>query len=591
MKKSVILMLFAALFSAAAWAQNLQEGVAHLNAERYQSAKSALEKIVAANPNNLEAVYWLGQTHIELNNVAAAKALYERTLATNGNAPLVLVGVGHVDLLQGRTAEARQRFEAAITASRGKKGDDPAVVNAIARANIDAKAGDVAYAIGKLNAVIQANPNAAEAHLMLGNAYRRMSGQGGQAVQAWRKAAQLNPSLAAQAYYNMARLYRTQRNWDVVVENLNNAIAADARFAPAYERFYDYYLVEKKDFNKAEEFLAKYLANSDQSVENEYFKAQTAYLQKRYDEAINISKTIVSTAGDQANPRVYKLLGYSFLDKGDTSGACQYVAEYFAKAKEENIIGGDYLLRAYSCGKGDPAIVRENVLKAVQMDSVLSRQVLLLDEAIAHARKNQQKILEGELMLISYELRGDKYRSTGELFRIGLPYYLGGNYKKADSLFLAYATALPDSIYGYYWSALARMQMDPTLEQGLAVAGFEKALQIADSDKVRYKSQALQAATTLAAYYYNVKSDKNTALQYANKGLEFDPGNATLTGIVAQLNKATKPSTPSKPQTKPTQKNSTSSNSAKADEGEVKIKSGNTKVKIEKGKTKVKKDN
>lgn len=564
MKKSVILMLFAAFFSVAAWAQNVQEGVAHLNAERYQSARNVFDKLVAANPNNLEAVYWLGQVMIEQGDVAAAKALYDKTLATNGNAPLVLTGAGHVDLLQDRTAEARQRFEAAITASRGKKGDDPVVINAIARANIDAPKGDVAYAISKLTAVTQANPNAAESFLYLGNAYRKAH-DGGKAVQAWRKAAQLNPSLAAQGYYNTARLYRTQRNWDIVVENLNSAIAADAKFAPAYERFYDYYLVEKKDFNKAEEYLTKYLANSDQSVENDYFKAQTAYLQKRYDEAISISKNIVSTAGDKANPRVYKLLGYSYLDKGDTAGACQFVGQYFAKAKEENVIGGDYLLRAYSCGKGDAAVVRENVLKAVQMDSVLSRQVSLLDEAIAHARKNQQKLLEGELMLISYELRGDKYSTPGELFRVGLPYYLGGDYKKADSLFVAYSMALPDSIYGYYWSGLSRMRIDSTLEQGLAVPMFEKTLQIAENDKVRYKSQALQSATTLAAYHYNIKSDKATALKYAQKGLEFDPTNATLTSIANQLQKTTKPPAQPKPtQSKPTKKTNTSNNSAKS---------------------------
>jgi tetratricopeptide (TPR) repeat protein len=559
MKKSVILMLFAALFSVAAWAQNVQEGVAHLNAERYQSARGVFDKLVAANPNNLEAVYWLGQTMIEQGDVAA-KALYDKTLATNGNAPLVLVGAGHVDLLQGRTAEARQRFEAGITSSRGKKGDDPIVINAIARANIDAKAGDVAYAISKLNAIVQANPNAAETYLMLGNAYRRMSGQGGLAKQNWEKAAQLNPALAAQAYYNIARLFRTQRNWEVVLENLNRATSADQRFAPAYERFYDYYLIEKKDFAKAEEYLAKYKSSADQTPEILYFEAQTDFLQKRYDAAITKAKQIIDQMGEKANPRIYKLLSYSYLEKGDTSSSCQYVNQYFAKAKEDNIIGGDYMLKAYSCGKGDPAVVRESVIKAVQMDSVLSRQVALLDETIAHVRKNQQKLLEGELMLISYELRGDKYRTPGELFRIGLPYYLGGNYPKADSLFTAYATALPDSIYGYYWSGLARMRIDTTLEQGLAVPMFEKTLQIAENDKVRYKSQAVQSATTLTAYHYNVKKDKTAALQYIAKGLEFDPVNATLLAIQKQL-QAPARTTPS--QNRPTQRTSTSNNSAK----------------------------
>ena len=60
--------------------------------------------------------------------------------------------MGHVELLQGKATDARQHFEAAITASHGKKGNDPAVLNAVARANIDAyteskKQGDLDYAI------------------------------------------------------------------------------------------------------------------------------------------------------------------------------------------------------------------------------------------------------------------------------------------------------------------------------------------------------------------------------------------------------------------------------------------------------------
>src|SRR5215213_11817962 len=145
MKKPAIVLFFAAFLSITALAQNVQEGVNNLYAQRYQSAKSIFEKLLAANPNNIEATYWLGQTYLDQDDIAAAKAVYEKTLAANGNAPLILVGMGHVELLDGKATEARQRFESAISLSRGKKGDDPNVLNAIGRANVDAKAGDVNY--------------------------------------------------------------------------------------------------------------------------------------------------------------------------------------------------------------------------------------------------------------------------------------------------------------------------------------------------------------------------------------------------------------------------------------------------------------
>ena len=54
-------------------AQSLKDGVNDLYAERYKSAQATFEKLLAANPNNIEATYWLGQTHIEADNIKAAQ--------------------------------------------------------------------------------------------------------------------------------------------------------------------------------------------------------------------------------------------------------------------------------------------------------------------------------------------------------------------------------------------------------------------------------------------------------------------------------------------------------------------------------------
>src|SRR5829696_1545927 len=235
MKKSVVVLFIAALFSFNAMAQTVQEGMSHWYAERYQSARSAFEKLTAANPNNLEAVYWLGQTLISQGDLAGAKALYQRTLTANGNAPWILAGMGHINLLEGRASEARQQFEAAIAASKGKKGNDVAILTAVGRSNVqpysdDKKIGDLDYAIAKLNEAAQLAPTNPDVFLALGNAYRKKHA-GGEAVQAYRKAGNFAPAL-----YRTGSLYNTQgrTNKDVFIENLNAAIAADPKFAPAY---------------------------------------------------------------------------------------------------------------------------------------------------------------------------------------------------------------------------------------------------------------------------------------------------------------------------------------------------------------------
>ncbi len=210
MKKLSIVVALTALFTVTAMAQTVQEGVSNLYAQRYQSARGIFEKLTAANPNNMEAVYWLGQTLIEQNDVAGAKALYARTLAANGSAPWVLAGMGHINIIEGKAAEARQQFEAAIAASKGKKGGDPMILNAIGRANIlpytdEKKIGDLDYAIGKLTEAAQAAPTNPDIFVTLGNAYRKKH-IGGEAVQAYRKAGNFAPAL-----YRTAMLWSSQR--------------------------------------------------------------------------------------------------------------------------------------------------------------------------------------------------------------------------------------------------------------------------------------------------------------------------------------------------------------------------------------------
>ena len=149
--KKFFFSLIAALVvtGSALYAQNVDQGKKFYYYERYKSAREQFEKALAANPNNLDAAYWLGQTMIDQKDIPGAKALYQKVLGTNGNAPLVLAGMGHVELLEGNSNDARQRFETALSLSKSK---DINVINAIGKANADprAKAGDADYAIEKL---------------------------------------------------------------------------------------------------------------------------------------------------------------------------------------------------------------------------------------------------------------------------------------------------------------------------------------------------------------------------------------------------------------------------------------------------------
>ncbi len=565
MKKSAIIIAFAALFTIQAMAQSIQEGVTNLYAERYQSARSVFEKLTAANPNNTEAVYWLGQTLIAQKDVAGAKALYQKTLAANGNAPWVLVGMGQINLLEGKSADARQQFDAAIAATKGKKSNDPNILNAVGRANVqpytdEKKLGDLDYAIARLNEAAQIAPTNPDIFVNLGNAYRKQH-NGGEAVQAYRKAGNFAPAL-----YRTAGIYTSQRNWDAVLENLNASIASDPKFAPAYENLYEYNLNEKRDFNAAKSFGQQYVSNSDPSVENDYILAQTEYVLKNYQNAVSIgNKILQQTNNNPKSPRVYRLLGYSYLELKDTAKACDYSNQFLSKATEDELIANDFILHATSCGKSDPTIIQSDIARALQMDTIRSHQLTLLSDFIKNARAQQQYNMEGTLMLMTQQLRGTQ-ANPADLFYIGTRFYAGNDFPKADSVLSIYITAFPDTLQGYYWRGLTRARIDTTMAQGLAVPDFEKTLQLADANKDRFKNQAGQSAYVLAVYSYNVKGDKAAAQAAIARGLAIDPTNANLLNLNGQLAAATKQTTPPKTpaKTDPKPKTTTGGTKSKA---------------------------
>jgi TolA-binding protein len=89
-KLSISLLLAFTCIGSTVLAQTLEQGKQFLYYERYASAQSAFEKVLNANPNNIDAVYWLGQTMIhrrDTRDTAGAKGNTRKCFTTSRNAP------------------------------------------------------------------------------------------------------------------------------------------------------------------------------------------------------------------------------------------------------------------------------------------------------------------------------------------------------------------------------------------------------------------------------------------------------------------------------------------------------------------------
>jgi tetratricopeptide (TPR) repeat protein len=526
-------------------AQTVQDGINHLYADRFKNAEQIFQKLLSANPNNAEATYWLGQTYLDMDNNDAARQLYDKALAANGNNPLLMVGKGHVLLLDKKKDEARQMFESALTLSNTKKGEDPVVLNAIGRANVDAKEGNLDYAVDVLKRAIQRDPKNADIALNLGNAYRKRDvGIGGQAYENYNLASQINPRFAY-PYVRIAAIYTTQKQWDLVLENLNKAIQVDPNFSLAYYDLFYYYFFAKQDYTQAETILNKYINSraGEDHMEDDYMYSQLCWAKKDWSCSITKAEAVKAAMGTHIKPKIYRQLAYSYFGKGDIAQAKAGIDEFFRIAKEETPVPQDYILKAdiYSAAGVPCEQLYSVVLEGANADTVLQSKIDYLAKAADNFKAKNCKLQEADMRMVWFDTR--KNASPTYLINFGILYLQAGAFSKADTVFARYVSLEPDSVYGYHWRGRTNYSLDTTmLVEPFAtnmVTNYDRSLTIAGTDAVRYKSQGLQAAKTLAAYYVNIRKSKDTALAYAYKGLAIDstdPGLKNIRDILERSN-------------------------------------------------------
>ncbi len=545
MKRLISLILGVVVSVNLLFGQSVDQGKKFFYYERYQSAKESFEKVLAANPNDLNAVYWLGRTLIELKDSVAAKQLYTKSLQQNGNAPIILVGMGEIELMEGKTNEARQRFEVALSLTKNK---DVNIINAIGAANINARLGDANYAVEKLMLATQMKDfKSPDTYVLLGDAYRKLI-DGGNAVTAYQKALTFDPRMAA-AKHKIGKVYLTQKNPEYFLPAFEGATQLDQAYAPSWYELYFYWYY--RDINKSAAYFDKFLAVSDPSPNNEYDRISIIYARKLYPEAIAAAQQRITSDGDKADARFYKLIAYSYDDSNDSANAKKYMDLYFAKQKPAECVSKDYSFYAKLLGKFnlyDEAY--KNYQSAIDSDTALDVKMDLMKEASELAKKSGDRKAQADWLGKSYLMK--KSPSNRDLYDWGFAHYQATNYVTADSIFCGlYQSKYPAEIIGYLWCARSKQgQDDSTNSKGLAVEAYKILAEKARSiDSVRYKSQALSSYFFLVQYYNDVAKDKASAILYINKALEVDPTNADAIRIKEILSKAPAARPAAKPKT------------------------------------------
>ncbi len=542
--KTGMLLLAVVLLSASVKAQNIDEGKQFLYYERYQSAKTVLEKLVAANPNDVEAVYWLGQAMIQPDDktpkdVADAKALYQKTLMANSNSALLLAGMGHIELIENKPQDARNHFETALSLSQNK---DAAVLNAVGFANVNSKNGDAAYAVAKLTIATEIKKmNNPDVYVNLGDAYKIL-GDGGKAQIAYEAALALNAKYA-RAPYRIGKIYQTQgiAQEDIYMRYYLQAMQLDPAYAPVYENLYNFYYTT--NVPKSAEYLDKYLANSDDNPKGCYLRASILYAEALFAQAITKADECIGAKADPY-PKLYGIKAYAYNKLGDSAKSRASFEQYFKEADSSVIGSGDYATYASVLIRfqGNDSIAAIYVEKAIALDTLEANKINYIKNMAGYYELKKEYKNAGDWYKKLLTVKKDPGKF--DFYNAGYNYFRSGYYETAIPIFDSYSQKYPDDAFGYYMSAKSKWGIDTTMTLAMANPDFDKAIAVGVVDSVKYQPQLIGSYKYFVAYYANVMRDNETAIAYCDKILALDPTDAEATNNKLALQAASAPKQP-----------------------------------------------
>ncbi len=530
-------------------AQSVEDGKKFLYYEKFISAKNVFQQLLTTNPNDDEAAYWLGQALIaptEDKDIAGAKAVYDKGLAANPNSALLNAGLGHIELLEGKTQQARNHFETAISLSDKKNSLDVLDAVGFANGDFDSKLGDAAYAVEKL---LQATNTRRfkDAKIMsdLGDAYRKL-GKGGDAQLSYEEALNMDASYA-RAKFRLGRIYQSQgiSQEAIYLKYYNEAIALDPSYTPVYWVLHQYFY--ETDVVKSAAYLDKYLGAKGSDETNACFlNTQMKFAQGLFTETVVSAENCIA-ASSNPYPNLYGLVAYAAFKLNDSLKAKTFFDMYLQKQKQDKIGIRDVVTYAAVLLKfpGNEALAGTYIDKAVALDSTEAGKVSHL-KSIATIYESQSRFVEA----------GDWYKKIAllkkepgktDIYKAGINYYQAFKYRASMEMFQLYSQKYPDDIFGYYYTGGSQAGIDTLMVSDSAFNTYSKAVEIGEAypDKGRILSLIKRSYRNLIIYAANKLKDRDLALGYTDRALLLDPTDEELLGFRESIAKmAPKKATP-----------------------------------------------
>jgi tetratricopeptide (TPR) repeat protein len=545
MRKLVFMYIGIVFVNAALLAQTpvspLAEGVKLLNYEKNKSALVFFKEAMDKNPTDGETIFWYGQAILAQNYngiptaeaIKKAKEVYQAGLQAKANDPWLLIGMSHIQSLEGADNNAvKQNLEVAITSTLNTKGKykgkpNQDIINAIGRvySELPIKVGDHRYAIDKLKETVTSydvvSPNL---YVNLGINYLKMGGEfGGEAVTAFQNAITGDPK-NAYAHYRIGKIYQTQNNKESVEEYYKKAIDADPAIAPVYFSLYTFYADNNTIMAKSN--LDLFLTHADKDPIFEYFSADYLYRSGQFDLSLEKAKKMEAAGNLTIFPTLAVLLAKNYDHKGDSVLAKSYIEPYINNTPTDKILSTDYELaiKILSRFSGNQQALAALLEKAIAADTAKVNKLKyyklgtdMFEKATMYA-----DALKWYTNLVN--LKGSK--AEFDYYKLASISLNAKNGAATMEVAKQYIAAFPEKGQGYNFNTKGAALVDTANNQGILFEAVNFQNQFLLKDSVKNKQALINNYYTLIGYYNETKAYDNAVLM-CDKVLEMVPNDPT----------------------------------------------------------------
>jgi len=284
--------------------------------------------------------------------------------------------------------------------------------------------------------------------------------------------------------------------------------------------------------------LKHYIATTDPGILNDYLVTDLLYSSRKYQEAIQKAQQLMDQLGGTSEPRLYKLIAYSYKELRDSAKALDFMQKYFSRQSDTGFVVKDYetMGQIYDMlNSPDSAVAYYVKASTLEKDSI---------ERIAYAKKiaglyKKVEDYSSQALWLGKYYQGNSKATNLDLFNWGLASYMAKEYPMADSIFGMYETKYPEQDFGYYWRARSDVAIDTAMQTGMAIPHYQRLIEIIgkDTSNRTNRKHLIESYGYIAAYKANMEKDYSGSIDYFEKLLELDPTNSDARRYVEILKK------------------------------------------------------